>query len=89
MSGNDPESRTLFSPTGRPAVEAREIERIVDGERVERLLVGEFLDAQHDVAEIPAERLRQAWRACRADGFDGGGAGCGAEGLTCAHGKAT
>ncbi len=44
----------------RPAaVEAAELERILDAELVEHLVVGEIVDAEHDIGEMPAEPLRQ------------------------------
>ena len=40
-------------------VDAGQVERLLDAHRAERLVVGEILDQQYDVAKMARERLRQ------------------------------
>src|SRR5688500_17701103 len=40
-------------------VEAAQLERIVDAERGERLVVSQFLDHEHDIAELRGKASRQ------------------------------
>ena len=51
-------------------VDAGQVERILDAHRVERRVVGEILDQQHDVAKMLRERLGQRVQRAARDRLD-------------------
>ena len=65
-SGSVPDWSTLRSVERHAFVEAGQLERVLDAHRGERLVVGEILDQQHDVAETAGERLGQRVQRTRA-----------------------
>ena len=72
-------------PDRQAAVETGQVERMLDTERGERFVVGEFLDQQHDRAQMLREGGRQAIDRRAGDRFDRGGVGRGAEGVLPIH----
>src|SRR5687767_3343583 len=51
-------------------VDAGEVERVLDPHRFQGIVVGEFLDQQHDIAEVRRERLGQALQRAPGERFD-------------------
>ena len=72
----------------RPAgVEAGQLERILDAELCQHLVLGEFVDPQHDVLQMAAEMLGHAGDRRLGQPLDLGRVG--REGLTLPHRGAT
>jgi hypothetical protein len=53
-----------------PAIQAGQVERILDAHLVEGLVIGEILDHQHDVGEIGVERLGDARKGGAGEALD-------------------
>ena len=68
-------------------VEAGEVERILDAELVEHLVLGEIVDPQHDAVEMAAEFLGHARDRRLGQPLDLRRVG--RKGLTLAHARAT
>jgi hypothetical protein len=59
-----------------PAIEAGELERILDPQCLQRLVIGEVFDAEHDIAQMPAKCRGQARHRRAGDRLNCVGIGC-------------